>query len=348
VTTPPVARAQRTGPTLLHLVYAAQDDGVIQVYDIDHGHRRVRSIRVFDCCGDVRGAAAAAPTHRLYVMYNRGNQGHVASVDLLSGQLVWDKVLHTPGVDRGSLTPDGATLYLPTWENDDSSPYELVVDALTGMVRGHIALPPRSHDTVVSLDGSRVFMETKSPTGTITVASTATNQVLGTIRGYCCGGVLGPFSINARGTLMVNDVVGFHGFELADILAGHVIASVRIVGPGTAGHGIAFTPDEGEVWVNDGGAPLVYVFNMTTMPPRQAETVHVSNPDPHWVTFSLDGRFAYVAGPKGSSDPTDVIDTHTYQRVGQLAPSEDLLEIDMTANVVVAVGNQFGLGRRAG
>jgi DNA-binding beta-propeller fold protein YncE len=333
---------------LRRLIYAAQDDGVIQVYDINHGHRRVRTIRAFDCCADVRGAAAAAPTHRFYVMYNRGNEGHVASVDLLSGQLLWDKVLHRPGVDRGSLTPDGATLYLPTWESDNSSPYELVVDALTGTVRAHIALAPRSHDTVVSLDGSRVFMETKSPTGTITVASTATNEVVGTITGYCCGGVLGPFSVNGRGTLIVNDVVGFHGFELADIAAGHVIASVPIIGPGSAGHGIAFTPDEREVWVNDGGAPLVYVFDMTTTPPRRAETVQVSNPDPHWVTFDLDGRFAYVAGRKGSSDPTDIIDAHTYQRVGQLSPSEDLVEVDTTSNAVVAVGNQFGMGRLAG
>jgi DNA-binding beta-propeller fold protein YncE len=281
-------------------------------------------------------------------MYNRGNKGHVASVDLLSGQLLWDKVLHAPGVDRGSLTPDGATLFLPTWESDYSSPYELVVDALTGRVRGRIALPPRSHDTVVSLDGTRVFMETKSATATMTVANTATNEVVGTIKGYCCGGVLGPFSVNARGTLMVNDVVGFHGFEVANIVAGHVIASVRILGPGTAGHGIAFTPDDREVWVNDGGAPLVYVFDMTATPPRQAETVHVSNPSPHWVTFSLDGRFAYVAGRKGSSDPTDIIDAQTFERVGQLSASEDLLEVDMNANAVVAVGNQFGVGRLVG
>ena len=171
-TSQPATSAPAPGPTLEHLIYAAQDDGDIQVYDISHGHRRVRTIRVFDCCADIRGAAATAPTHRFYVMYNRGNEGYVASVDLLSGQLLWDRLLHRPGVDRGSLTPDGATLYLPTWENDNSSPYELVVDALTGTVRGRIALAPRSHDTVVSLDGSRVFMETKSPTGTITVAST--------------------------------------------------------------------------------------------------------------------------------------------------------------------------------
>ena len=340
------ATAATSTTTVQHLIYAAQDDGTVNVYDIDAGHRLVRTIPVFACCADVRGAAAAAPTHRFYVMYNRDKEGHVASIDLLSGQVVWDRVLHTPGVDRGNLTPDGTTLYLPTWESDPSSPYELAVDALTGAVRARIPLPPRSHDTVVSLDGSRVFMETKSPTATMYVASTATNTVVATISGYCCGGVLAPFSVNGRGTLMVNDVVGFHGFQVADLTTGHVIASVPITGSSASpGHGIAFTPDERQVWVNDGGGPYVHVFDMTAMPPRQDALVRVSNPSPHWVTFDIDGRFAYVAGRKGAGDPTDVIDARTYQRVGDLSASEDLLEVDIGATGVVAVGNQFGVGR---
>jgi DNA-binding beta-propeller fold protein YncE len=330
-----------------HLVYAAGDDGTLRVYDIDAAHRLVHTIQVFSCCGDVRGAAAAVPTHRFYVMYNRRRTGHVASIDLLSGRVVWDKVLHAPGVDRGSLTPDGATLYLPTWESDPSSPYELVVDAVTGTVRTRVSLPPRSHDTVVSLDGSRVFMETKSPTAEMYVTSTATNTVVATVSGYCCGGVLAPFSVNGRGTLMVNDVVGFTGFQIADLTTGHVIASVPITGPSARpGHGIAFTPDERQVWVNDGGSRFVHVFDMRTMPPRQTTLVQVSSSSPHWVTFDIDGRFAYVAGRKGAGEPTDVIDTRTYQRVGQLAPSEDLLEVDLAARGVAAVGNQFGVGRR--
>jgi len=341
------ASAAATPTTVRHLIYAAQDDGTLHIYDIDGRHRLVHTIPVFACCGDVRGAAAAVPTHRFYMMYNRGNEGHVASIDVLSGQVVWDKVLHTPGVDRGNLTPDGTTLYLPTWESDPSSPYELVVDALTGTVRARISLPPRSHDTVVSLDGSRVFMETKSPTAMMYMASTATNTVVATISGYCCGGVLAPFSVNGRGTLMVNDVVGFNGFQIADLTTGHVIASVPITGRSASpGHGIAFTPDERQVWVNDGGSPYVHVFDTTAMPPRQAALVRVSNSSPHWVTFDIGGRFAYVAGPKGAGGPTDVIDARTYQRVGNLSASEDLLEVDIDATGVVAVGNQFGVGRR--
>jgi len=84
---------------------------------------------------------------------------------------------------------------------------------------------------------------------------------------------------------------------------------------------------------------------MTTCPPRQTHLVRVSNPSPHWITFSIDGRFAYVAGRKGTSDRTDVIDTTTYRRIGSLAPSEDLLEVDFGDHVVTRVGNQFGVGR---
>jgi hypothetical protein len=338
--------ADRLGASVRHLIYAAQDDGTIHVYDIDDGHRLVRTLRVFACCGDVRGAAAAVPTHRFYVMYNRDHEGRVASVDLATGRVLWDKVLHVPGVDRGNLTPEGTTLYLPTGEDDASSASELVVDALTGDLQDQIAVAPRSHDTIVSHDGQRVFMETKSPTGTISVASTATNQVVATITGYCCGGVLGPFSINGTGTRMVNQVVGFNGFELADVTSGHVIASVPVESPGVPGHGIAFTPDERQVWLNDGAQPYVYVFDMSASPPRQVDTVRVSNPGPHWVTFDIDGRFAYVAGRKGSPDPTDVVDARTHQRVGKLSGSEDLLEVDTRGATVIAVGNQFGVGRR--
>ena len=70
---------------------------------------------------------------------------------------------------------------------------------------------------------------------------------------------------------------------------------------------------------------------------------HVS----HWITFGIDGRFAYVAGRKGSGDSTDVIDVPTYQRVSSLGPSEDLLEVDLAGGSVIAVGNQFGIGRVA-
>jgi hypothetical protein len=326
------------------LMYAAQNDGTIHVYNIEDHHTQVKVIGVFNCCADVRGITAAVPTHRLYVMYNRDSQGHVAAMDLLSEQVIWDQVLHEPGVDRGNLTPDGRTLYLPTWEEDPGSAYELVIDAESGAEKARITLPPRSHDTLVSLDGQRVFMETKSPTASMFVADTASNQVAQEVGGYCCGGVLGPFAVNGAATRMVNDVTGYDGFQLADVASARVTDSIPLAS-GQGGHGIAWTPDESEVWVNDGGAPVVHVFDMKAMPPQEVPPVAVSNV-PHWITFSIDGRYAYVAGRKGSEDVTDVIDVPRHQRVSSLGPSEDLLEVDFAAGSLTAVGNQFGIGRR--
>ena len=345
---PPPSRASRivTAPakTVAKFIYAALSDGTVHVYDLTRSHQEIKTISVFACCADVRGVAAAAPTHRLFVMYNKASEGHVAALDLATDQVLWDKVLYSPGVDRGNITPDGMSLYLPTWEIDANTPYELVVDGLTGAEVARVTLPPRSHDTIVSLDGKRVYMETKSLTHAMYVADTSSNQVVRTISGYCCSGQLAPFSVNGKGTRVVNDVVGYNGFELADLTTGRVIASVPFAS-GTQGHGIAWTPDEREVWVNDGGVNAVHVFDMTAMPPRETRQVAVSNKSPHWLTFSIDGRYAYVAGRKNMGERTDVVDAKTYQPVGALPPSEDLLEVDFTDGVVSAVGNQFGIGR---
>ncbi|HEY0580615.1 MAG TPA: hypothetical protein VGE94_00430 [Chloroflexota bacterium] len=326
------------------LMYAAQDDGTIHVYDIGNRHAEVQVIRVFGCCADVRGITAAVPPQRLYVMYNRDNQGHVSALDLPSSQVLWDRVLHSPGVDRGNVTPDGRTLYLPTWENDAESPYELAIDPETGAEKARITLPPRSHDTIVSLDGQRVFMETKSDTASMYIADTGTNQLVQVLGGYCCSGVLAPFSINGAATRIVNQVNGYAGFQLADAAAGGIPDMVPFAS-GYGGHGIAWTPDENQVWVNDGGLSQVHVFDMTAVPPRELAPVATSHPS-HWLTFGIDGRFAYIAGRKGSGDLTDVIEAATYQRVGSLGPSEDLLEVDFAAGSAVAVGNQFGIGRK--
>ncbi|HEX8969682.1 MAG TPA: hypothetical protein VF937_17495, partial [Chloroflexota bacterium] len=168
-------------------------------------------------------------------------------------------------------------------------------------------------------------------------------QVIEALGGYCCSGVLGPFAINGIATRVANQVNGYAGFQLADVASGGVTELIPFAS-GAGGHGIAWRPDESEVWVNDGGMPEVHVFDMTASPPRELNPVAVSHV-PHWLTFSIDGRFAYVAGRKGSGDVTDVIDASTYQRVGGLGPSEDLLEVDFSGGSLVAVGNQFGIGR---
>ena len=57
------------------------------------------------------------------------------------------------------------------------------------------------------------------------IADTGSNQVVQVLGGYCCSGVLAPFSINGAATRIVNQVNGYAGFQLADVAAG-VVAPV--------------------------------------------------------------------------------------------------------------------------
>src|ERR1700690_4082274 len=133
-------------------IYAAQDDGTIHVYDINNSHSPVKTNRVFTASGgDIRGVCAAAATQRYYVMYNLSSpttNGYVACVDLTSDQVLWNKVERPMGVDRGVVTPDGKTLYIPSYEGDLTGSNALVVDGLTGDVTTQIMIAPLTHDTI--------------------------------------------------------------------------------------------------------------------------------------------------------------------------------------------------------
>ena len=336
-------------------IYAAQDDGTIHVYDINHSHSPVKTNRVFTASGgDIRGVCASAATQRYYVMYNvytPTTNGYVACVDLTSDQVLWNKVERPLGVDRGVVTPDGKTLYIPSYEGDLTGSNALVVDGLTGDVTTQIMIAPLTHDTICSLDGTEVFMSNKSTDQRIRIISTASNQVIRTTGKF--NNTVQPFAINGRNTFVIVDVVGTYGFQYADLTTGKILGSALFTGttypgPGLAPqHGIGMTPNEHEAWACDNGTGnhFVHVFDITSLPFVQTQLITVSHDDPDWLTFSIDGRYCYVAGRKGYGEITDIIDTRTYARVGSLAPSEDLLEVDFSNGTVTQAGDQFGVGR---
>ncbi|HSU68102.1 MAG TPA: hypothetical protein VLJ39_14590, partial [Tepidisphaeraceae bacterium] len=113
---------------------------------------------------------------------------------------------------------------------------------------------------------------------------------------------------------------------------------------GCPSHGIGLTPDEREIWLSDGHNSRVHVFDNTTMPPKQTASIELRE-QPGWVTFSLDGRFAYPS-------TGDVIDVQSKKILlglkdeeGRQVHSEKLVEIDFADGKPVRNGDQFGLGR---
>jgi hypothetical protein len=165
---------------------------------------------------------------------------------------------------------------------------------------------------------------------------------------------VGPFTLNGAETRIYGNVFGLNGFQVGDIAAGRALGTVQIPGTtNTAGvlnqHGIGLTPDEKEVWVVDGAKAMVHVFDATVSPPKETHQVQTTYGQLHWITFTIDGRFAYASvTPMAGVFDTDVLDTATYARVGKVGPSEQILEVDFSGTEIVAIGNQYGVGRVAG
>jgi DNA-binding beta-propeller fold protein YncE len=317
----------------------------VLVYDVDDGHRLVRRIPTLNpppggTAENVKGVCASVATGKLYV----STPQRLLCLDLLSERLLWNRE-YEGGCDRMSITPDGAQIYLPSFEG----PHWHVVDGRSGAVLARIELGSGAHNTIVSLDGGEAYLAgLRSPR--LAVADTRSRRVVRSIGPFTAP--IRPFTVDgARGLCFVN-VNERLGFEVGDLRSGRVLHRVEVEGyqkgplkrHGCPSHGIGLTPDGGELWVSDGANSRVHVFDATVMPPRQVASIALRD-QPGWVTFGLDGRYAYPS-------TGEVIDTRSREIVARLADerggpvqSEKLLEIRTVEGRPVRVGDQFGLAR---
>ena len=110
--------------------------------------------------------------------------------------------------------------------------------------------------------------------------------------------------------------------------------------------GIGLTPDEKEIWLCDAFNEYLHIFDVTVMPPKMISGVKVHD-EPGWVTFSLDGKFAYPS-------TGDIIEVASRAITGRLTDetetavqSEKMLEIQWQGAGLLKVRDQFGVGRLA-
>ena len=88
----------------------------VLVFDMDNGHRFVRRIPTMSPTAgeepeNVKGIAASAATGRLYVSTIK----RVLAFDLATDELLWNRT-YDGGCDRLAISPDGAMLYVPSFE----------------------------------------------------------------------------------------------------------------------------------------------------------------------------------------------------------------------------------------
>jgi len=318
----------------------------VLVYDIDHGHAFIKRIPspFDDPAGkveNIKGVCASAATRRLYVT----SLTRLACIDLVTEQPLWVQALEG-GCDRMSITPDGKVLYVPSLEG----PHWNVVDGMTGAVLRKLATGTGAHNTLCLPSGRRVFMADLR-SSTLLVGDPATHEIVQHVGPFSAP--IRPYTVNGAGTLAFVNVNGLLGFEVGDVTAGKMLARVEVPGykqgplkrHGCPSHGVGLTPDEKELWVVDGFNQRLHVFDATVTPPAYVASIELLVDQPGWITFSMDGRYAYPSTGEVIDTRTRKIVAHLKDEQGRPVQSEKLLEIDFAGAVPVRAGDQFGVGR---
>lgn len=359
-------------------------DQAIYVYDEDNDFALVKQISLPQVRG-IRGVAVSPGDAMLYISYGgdggvNGN-GSLLKYDLLNNTVVWTKDYPT-GIDSMAISPDGKKLYMPIGEltvdgiirrvvrrlfGDLAGLEEdhwTVIDTTTGHVIGGIAGGPGPHNTVMSLDGARVYLGSRFYRYLL-VADTATNLIIRKIGPL--KDTVRPFTINGTESLAFTTATQFLGFQVSDIATGRVLYTVDGFGrkfpydPGTfpasaPSHGISLSPDEREIYVIDSPNSHVHVFDVSGLPaapPRQIADIALRSMSgkeegcPYdcmktgWVQHSQDGRFVFVG------DSGDVIDTASRRIVANLAALRNTkkhLEINWVNGMPISTSTRSGVG----
>lgn len=317
----------------------------ILVYDVSNNYHLVKRIPTGGLKADgtpsnVKGVAVSLATNSIYITTLEALQ----RIDLATEKIVWEKK-YEGGCDRLSISPDGKVIYLPTLEKESWK----VVNAETGDVIKEIATNSGAHNTLYGPDGASVYLAGLR-TATLGVSDTHTHAVIKQVGPFAQA--IRPFTINGSQTLCYVNVNGLLGFEIGDLKTGKKLHHVEVTGfqqgpvkrHGCPSHGIGLTPDEKEIWLCDAFNQLMHIFDNTIMPPKQIGSVELRD-QPGWITFSMDGKYAYPSTGEIIDVKTRKIIATLKDEKGNPVMSEKVVEVHIDVDKAVKAGDQFGIGR---
>jgi DNA-binding beta-propeller fold protein YncE len=314
------------------------------VFDMDHNHQFVKRIetRGFhpnNKPSNVKGIAVSIALNSIYISTIESLQ----RIDLSTGKIIWEKTIEG-GADRMSISPDGKIMYLPSFESKIWN----VVDCKTGDIIKKITGFNKSHNTLYGLSGDFVYLDDLASPW-LKVADTKTHAVINKIGPF--GNFIRPFTVNGKETRVYVTIDSLLGFEVGDLKTGKKLARVVVEGwdkgpvrrHGDPSHGIGLTPDEKELWVCDGFNMRLHVFSATE-PYQQLTTIPLQDM-PGWVTFSLDGKYAYPSSGEVIDVKTRKVLLTLKDELNNSVASEKMVEVDFEGGKAVRAGDQFGIGR---
>ena len=333
-------------PPADRFLYVAEDQGWVYIYDINNDHKLVRKFEV-PGTGEFKGICADPIRGKLYLSSYVNDQ--LVCVDLKTEKIDW--TLYIPGYpDSPAITPDGKYIYMPK----RYSKFWDVIDTDLRKIVASVEVPyGNPHNTWCSKDGKTMYLAALGNEN-LYVADTRTHKIISTVGPFepspddpwswtqkKHNGPKGirPFAISNDDRYAYVNLDGVLGYEIGDIKTGKKIARVEVKGFEklrgnhlTTSHGLNITPDQKEIWVSNDAGPYIHVFDCTSMPHRQIADIKLNHRN-GWITFGIDGRYAYASSG-------DVIDTKTKKIVATLVESEKLLEIQFEGGKSVRAGTR--------
>ncbi|WP_373521870.1 YncE family protein [Aquiflexum sp.] len=316
----------------------------ILVFDMDNDHQFVKRIKTQGLLpngkpSNVKGVAVSVALNSIYVSTLHTLQ----RIDLTSEKILWEKT-YEGGADRMAISPDGKTMYLPSLEKN----FWNVVDCETGNVIKKIEVYQRAHNTLYGPSGKHAYLaDIASPY--LHVTDTEDHSIIKKVGPFSNG--VRPFTIDSQENLVFANVDDLLGFEVGDLKTGEVLHSIVVEGwekgpvrrHGNPSHGIGLTPNEKELWVSDGHNMRMHVFSAT--PPYQQLTTIPLQDMPGWITFSMDGKYAYPSSGEVIDVETRNILLTLKDEFHNYVASEKMVEIHFSKHQITKAGDQFGIGR---
>lgn len=313
----------------------------ILVFDIDHGHKFVRRIDIPAFEEGLRGFTANLKNHTAY--FSTSNR-RVGAFDLETEKVVWNKT-YDAGADRSAITQDGRKIYVPTgywYAGPDSG--MLILDAKDGRMIKRINVGPATHNALISLNGRILYLGSDTM---LTMFDVRNDKIIRQIKNVGERAIF-PYTMDSKNRVAYVCLGDHVGFDVVDLETGKVpyriFAGTEHIPHRT--HGSALTPDETELWISDQVGKKLFIYDATKMPPVPKGEVELSQGGHGWVTFSMDGQYAWTHTP-------DVFDVKTRKLVATLKDENGVpvsgskyFEIHFRDGKVVEVGSEFGIGRK--
>ena len=313
----------------------------ILIFDIDDGHKFVRRIDMPVFEEGLRGFAGNLKQHSVY--YSSTNH-RLGRFDIESEKKVWEQV-YDAGCDRSSVTLDGKKIYVPTgwWYKGEDSGF-LVVDGETGKLLKRLKVGPQAHNSIVNLAGTKVYLGT---TTTLSVFDTSNDEMIMQVKDVGERGVF-PFTIDSKENYAYVCLGNHVGFDVVDLKTGKAIhrifAGDEKIPHRT--HGVGLTPDETEIWISDQKGKRLFIFDATKRPPAPKGHVELSQGGHGWVTFSLDGKYAWSHTPDVFDVKTKKLVATLRDETGEPVSGSKFVEVHLRDGKLVRIGHEFGLGRK--